>query len=143
MTTVSRLTIAAAVFTLAAVACTAAPDESTSVEVNTDQVTPSCIKGGTSCAPLGGRGGGLFTSSSGGMLADPVTPPSTPPPLPGKGAEPLDCGDHCHWDSEHFGCDCTGVGYGLQSTINCGLTNPCPRMVLGTYRCYPGIYCGL
>jgi hypothetical protein len=148
MTTVSRLTIAATIFTLAAVACTAAPDESTSVEVNTDQVTPACIKGGTTCAPLGGtRGtvtGGLITSFSGNTLADPATPPPSPPALPGKGEAPIDCGNMgCRWDSEHFGCDCSGVGYGVESSIHCGFTNPCPRLVLGAYRCYPGIYCGL
>lgn len=146
MMTVSRLAVAAAAaITLAAVACTAAPDEPASVDVQTDTVTPSCIKGGITCTPTV-RGG--FTGGTSGLvnatLADPTPPPpppSSPPALPGKGEAPLDCGIACTWDAEHFGCDCKGAGYGIESTIHCGWSNPCPRMVNGSYRCYPSIYC--
>lgn len=140
MTTVSRFTIAAAFSALTTVACSSAPtpEEPASVDVQTDQVDPNCVKGGGLCGVVGRGGSAVFNPSGGQLVAADPTPP---PPPPGKGYEPEDCGE-CRWDTAHYACVCSGVGYGLSSTIGCPYSHPCALYVWGAYRCYDRLSSG-
>ncbi|MBS2014832.1 MAG: hypothetical protein JST00_18225 [Deltaproteobacteria bacterium] len=161
MNNVTRIVVVASAFSaLAAIACTTAPGDDVSVEVQQGTVDPNCIKGGLGCAPTGGtttssggKGGvggiasssGLVldpgTSSSGGTSGTSGTSGSTMPNLvPPKGIDPINCGDACRWkpagQNNIEGCDCGGAGNGLQSGIVCPIAYPCRYYVWGAYRCY-------
>ncbi|MBX3188495.1 MAG: hypothetical protein KF819_15880 [Labilithrix sp.] len=135
MINVSRLAALAAL-AAAVVACSSAPaDEAVSVDVDTNQVAPNCVKGGISCGVSGTVVRPPIINPPGFVL-DPIQP--TPPP-PEESVAPTDCGDSgCRWNVKRTACECGGAGYGLFSTVNCSsnYSFPCPRSVLGEVRCY-------
>lgn len=167
MNIVSRLTIAIAFASVAAVACTTVPDEPVSVGVEADQVDTKCIKGGITCGSLGGGRtvGGDLSTSSGGTVSSGGTTSSSSGGTSGKlgatsgaltssgvvmveeqcgpkGCDPIDCGEYCRWNKDMSGCDCSGAGYGLSSTISCPWSHPCGRTVFGIARCYDRLASG-
>lgn len=116
--------------------------------------TSSSSSGGTtSSGGTSGKLGDIWNGSSGTLApADPVetcgtnpTGSTTQPPANarvGAGCDPTDCGPWCRWDAQQYGCDCSGAGYGLSSTIGCPARHPCGRYVWGTVRCYDRLESG-
>lgn len=137
MITASRI-ISVAAIAVAAIACSSAPeaDETVSVDIDTDQLDPTCIKRGTTCGPLGQRAGGAVKLPTGGMAVNPG-PSSGSGSSDGDAIPPNDCGSACRWNDKLTGCECGGAGYGLISGVVCSTYSyPCPRNVYGTVRCY-------